>query len=601
MDILKFGFKYYRKHIPLALIALLMGFCLIGVALTMPLLSKIIIDYVIIPAAGEQVVYQSGDGGIFDFLLLGGYGEYGSIQLMLSIASLSVILMAVKHILLYSRNNLHLVYGFKYEKFLKIMTFKKLLSSSNAVLSRYNTGELMTVLSQDTVLFRDLYMRTIPNTLDALVFIVLSVIFLFGIYPPLALLPLTVLPFQLVLFVRYLKKAKLIHSAIRNSQSALSMTVQENINGIRIVRSFAAEDYELKKFDKVSSGCKKVYFDHADFVTKYGLGFNTLRHLLYMICIAAGGSLVISGTIGLGGFLAFITYVFIILDSTTNIINLMFEFQSYLVSGERIMNFISTGNIIDTPQNPIPLPSPPHIKLNNVSLSIDGKVILDDINIDIPYGKKLGVMGDTGSGKTSLLNILTRLTDPLTGCVTVNGVDIKEADLEQVRGIYGYVLQDVFLFSNTIDANIALYDPDMPSEDVKKYAVISQADDFIMKMEEGYSTIVGERGIGLSGGQKQRISAARAFAKNAPVLMLDDVTSALDTETERKLIKNIYSEFKEKTVIITAHRASSVKECDEIIFLSEGRIVERGTHSDLMSFCGRYFEICRQQSADTAE
>jgi len=440
-------------------------------------------------------------------------------------------------------------------------------------------------------------MKTIPNTLDSIFMIILSILFLFNIYPALALLPFTVLPLQLFIFIRYLKKAHQINSQIRDSQSNLSMNVQENINGVRIVRSFAAENYEKKKFDKSSSLFKNMYFKQADFVTKYGFGFNFLRHSLYMISIAAGSVLAIQGKIGIGAFLAFITYVFTILDATTNIINYMFEFQLYLVSGERIMTFIETGNIIDNSDNPKTITFPPNIKVENINLTIDGQIILKNVCINIPYGKKLGIMGNTSSGKTSLLKILSRFVDPVYGSIIINGINLKDIELEQVRKIYSYVMQDVFLFSNTVDSNIALYDMDMPFEKVENCAKLSEANDFIIKMQDGYDTVIGERGIGLSGGQKQRISIARALAKDAPVLLLDDVTSALDTETEKTLLKNIYTNYPEKTVIITAHRATSVKDCDEIIYLNNGEIAERGTHKELLELNGRYAKIYKEQSS----
>lgn len=599
MDILKFGYKYYKRHVPLAIVALFMGFVVIGIGLLFPLLSQIIIDFVILPLDPSYIAKTPVlSSNIFAFLVSGEYGENGTMQLLINIAVISVILMAIKHILLYSRNMLHLVYGFKNERLLRKMTFEKLLNSSNAVLARYNTGDLMTILASDTVLFRDLFMRIIPNIIDALFFIAVSIYFLFSIYPPLALLPLTVLPFQTFLFIKYIKNARKINSDIRTAATNLSMNVQENINGIRIVRSFAAEEYEVKKFSKSSSAFKSTYFNQSNFVTRYGFGFNFFRHSLYLICIATGSIFAMQGIIGIGAFLAFITYVFTILDHTISIVNHTFEFQHYMVSGERIYTFINTGNIIDNPQCPISIDSEPNIKVQDLSLIIDSHVILKDINIDIPYGKKLGIMGKTSSGKTSLLNILTRFVDPVSGNVFINGVNLKDIDLESVRKIYSYVMQDVFLFSNTVDSNIAFYNYDLETQKVQEYAKQAAAYDFINKMPEGFETIIGERGIGLSGGQKQRVSIARALAKQAPVIMLDDVTSALDTETERELLNNIFKNYSDKTLIISAHRATSVKDCDEIIFLENGIIVERGTHRELMQLGGRYFSTYSQQTAD---
>ena len=594
MEILKFGFRFFKKHLPLIILTQTMSFCLIFIALLMPQVAQTVLDYVLIPL-DPTYADSLEPGGIFARFLS---GSVGTMELMLSIALLSVILMAAKHILLYSRNNLQLVYGFEVEKKLRMLTFDKLLSASNSVLSRYSTGDLMTIITSDTVLFRDLYMRIIPYILDSLFFIGISIYFLFNIWAPLALLPLAAIPFQLTLFIKYVKKAKKINNEIRNAAANLSRDVQENINGVRIIRSFAAEDFEMKQFDGCSSSFKNTYFNQVDFVTKYGFGFNLIRQALYISCIAIGSLLCIKGIIGIGALTAFIAYVFTILDHTTNIVNYTFEFQRFLVCGERIYTFLHTGNIIDDPENPKAVDMPPNIRIDNVSLSIDGKAILKGLSLDIPYGKKVGVMGSTSSGKSVLLKILTRLVDPTGGSVYINGVNLKEIELEQARRIYSYVPQEVFLFSNTIDANIALYDMNMSHEDVIRCAQFAQAHEFILKTSEGYDNIVGERGIGLSGGQKQRISVARALAKDAPVLMLDDVTSALDAKTERALLEDVFKQYDGKTIIITAHRATSVRNCDEIIFLENGAIAERGTHDELMELDGRYADIYRRQTAD---
>jgi len=237
----------------------------------------------------------------------------------------------------------------------------------------------------------------------------------------------------------------------------------------------------------------------------------------------------------------------------------------------------------------------PNIELKNVSVQIDGQDILKNINLSIPYGKKVGIVGETGSGKSILLKTLVRIRDITDGSITIDGHDIKDFSLQKLRDMYSYVFQDVFLFSNTIESNIAFSKPDIDVKMVTKSAMHAQADKFIDALADRYKTIVGERGLGISGGQKQRVSIARAFHKNAPVYVLDDSTSALDVNTERILLQNIRENFSEKTVIITAHRFSSVVDCDEIIYMRDGEITERGTFDELMALGGSFARVYNVQ------
>ena len=243
----------------------------------------------------------------------------------------------------------------------------------------------------------------------------------------------------------------------------------------------------------------------------------------------------------------------------------------------------------------------PDIEMKDVSLEMDGQEILKHINISIPYGKKLGIVGETGSGKSVLLKALVRVSDITSGQITISGHDIKEFSLDNLRKMYSYLFQEVFLFSNTIESNIAFSRADIDERMVTRAATDAEAARFIDALPERYKTIVGERGLGISGGQKQRISIARAFLKNAPVFVLDDSTSALDVNTEHVVLKNIYEHFAEKTLIITAHRFSSVVDCDEILYMKDGVIAERGTFRELMELGGSFAHIYRVQQEQQAD
>lgn len=231
------------------------------------------------------------------------------------------------------------------------------------------------------------------------------------------------------------------------------------------------------------------------------------------------------------------------------------------------------------------------ISVQGASLVLDGKQILKGIDLEIPYGKRVGIVGGTGSGKSMLLESLIRVHDLTSGSVLLNGRDVRDYELDALRREFAFVFQDVFLFSNTIDANIAYYEPEIEKRQVTRAAKHAQAHSFIMALEAGYETVVGERGLGISGGQKQRVSIARALLKDAPVLVLDDSTSALDVDTERQLLADIKEHYPERTLLISAHRLRSVKDCDEILYMQDGMIVERGTFEELMALNGHFAAV----------
>lgn len=269
--------------------------------------------------------------------------------------------------------------------------------------------------------------------------------------------------------------------------------------------------------------------------------------------------------------------------------------QQQTIAGIALKSFLEKNSSVPDSREPKLHCDTPHIEMKDVSLNIDGQDILKNINLSIPYGKKVGIVGETGSGKSILLKTLVRIRDITSGSITIDGHDIKDFGLEKLRNMYSYVFQDVFLFSNTIESNIAFCRPDINERMVTKAAAYAQADKFIDALADRYKTVVGERGLGISGGQKQRISIARAFLKNAPVFVMDDSTSALDVNTERTLLKNIHDNFSEKTVIITAHRFSSVVDCDEILYMKDGEITERGTFKELMELDGSFAHVYRVQ------
>lgn len=590
MDVLKFGLKHWKGSILPAIIIQLLSFTAIIADLMMPLISEMFIDYAILD-------HEPEGNNMFRFLLSGRYGDVHTMELFFALAFVFLAFLISRNVLTYIKNVVNQRLGLKLETNLRVAAFKKLMELDSLTLSEFNTGELLTTVNSDTVMFKELFCRMIPNILDG-IFVLASAIYLLAhINISLLIIPLLMTPFFVFALFRFKKAAKMNFRNIRNSNSEMNLTVQENIEAVRLVRSFTNEELEKRKFDKSNDKLKNSYINQIFLSSKYEVVFSTIKQIAYIGTIAVSTILVIKGYMLIGYLVACSNYVLKIMDFVSQISNTFLQVQQQLVSGHKMMNFMTCSSKIPDGSKSAVKTEVPNIKIENASLVLDGKQVLKDINLDIPYGKKIGIVGGTGSGKSVLLESLTRIHDLTGGRTKINGTDIREFSLETLRNYFSYVFQEVFLFSNTIDSNIAYAEPDIEKEQVIQAAKHAQAHNFIKELPLGYDTIVGERGLGISGGQKQRISIARALLKNSPVLILDDSTSALDVETEKNLLKEIKEHYPHKTILISAHRMSSVVDCDEIIYMQDGMIVERGSFEELLRLNGHFAKIYQIQDA----
>ena len=588
MKVLKFGMRYWKKYLPAAIIAELISFMVLTADLLMPLFSEMFIDYCI----GES---EPDTSTVFGFLLTGKYGQVHTFRLFGVLAACLMVLLLARCILVYIRNTMQQKQGLGLETDLRMATYDKLMQLDSETITEYNTGELLNILSSDTIMFKEMFCHMIPYIIDSIFAIAVAVYFLWKIDIALLWIPVILAPVFTFELMRFKKLAKEKYTVIRKNNSTLSLKVQENIEAVRLVRSFTNEGVEERQFDEINNKLKDSYIDQIWLSTKFEVVFGIIRQAAYIGSIAVAAVLVMSGSIKVGYLVACTNYVLKIMSFLTQINNYIFQMQQQLVSGEKMMNFIErplgiSGGKVKTKET-----EPVNLKLEHVSLAIGKNKVLDDISIDIPWGKKLGVVGETGSGKSMLLESLSRIHDVSEGQITLNGINIKDYNLESLRSRFSYVFQDVFLFSDTIDANISYSEPEARHAEVVNAARHAQAHGFIMELPEDYSTIVGEKGIGISGGQKQRVAIARALLKGAPVLIFDDSTSALDVRTEKQLIGEIRECYKDKTVIISAHRLSSVINCDEILYMQDGKIVERGTFDELMKMDGHFAKVYRIQ------
>ncbi len=594
MEVLKFGMKYWKKNLPMAILIQIFSFVAIICDLMLPLLSEMFIDYVIL----EQPVK---DDNIFSFMLNGDYGEIHSMRLFFSIAVVFIILLLIRLSLVYYKNVTSQKLGLRLETDLRKATFRKIMELDSETLSEFNTGELLTTANADTVMYKELFCTMIIRVFDSIFVLSMCIYMLARINAMLLIIPLVLLPFFAVALIRFRKQARSNYRKIRGCNSEMSLTVQENIEAVRIVRSFTNEETEKEKFRQSNEKLKESYINQVKLSSRFEVIFSTIKQIAYIGSIAISALLVIRGYILVGFLVTSSSYVLKIMDHITQINNTLFIMQQQIVSGHKMIDFLNCESKVPEKEDAAVIDEIPNIDIDNGYLVMDGKTVLKDINLHIPYGKRVGIVGGTGSGKSVLLESLVRIHDLTGGSIKINDMDVRDYTLDSLRANFAYVFQDVFLFSNTIDSNIAYAEPDIERQQVVNAAKHAQAHNFIKGLPDRYETIVGERGLGISGGQKQRVSIARALLKDAPVIVLDDSTSALDVNTEKRLLADIKEHYPNKTMLISAHRLSSVVDCDEILYMQDGMIVERGTFDELMKLGGHFANVYNVQEAERKE
>lgn len=596
METLKFGYRYFKKDLLISVIAEILSFIGIFAELLLPLLSGILIDYVIGSSSPEE-----GDPGIFGFLLSGRFGAVHSVQLFFSVAAVFLGMVLVRIILIYVRDLIQERVGLNLETALRYATYDKLMELDSDTIGAYNSGELLQILNSDTIMFKELFSHRIPYFGDSIFMLLTNILLIASIDISFILIPLVMSPLLIIAVIRFKRMAKTNFKTIRSAGSHLNLITQENIGAVRIVRSFVNEELEKSKFAKVNKEFCDSNIKQTDLTANFELTFNIIRQLAYVGTIAVGAVLVIKGNLTIGYILASSSYVVRLMSDINSVNNNIFNMQQQTVAGLELKKFMAKDSRTPDTGNDVLHTDTPNIELKNVCLDIDGQRILNNITLSVPYGKKVGIVGETGSGKSVLIKTLLRIKDISSGSIMIDGHDIKEYSLKRLRDMFACVFQDVFLFSNTIESNIAFGRPYADQKLIKEAAVHARADGFISQLDERYQTIIGERGIGISGGQKQRISIARCFLKNSPVFILDDSTSALDANTEKLLMEEIRTNYSEKTLIITAHRFSSVTDCDEIIYMKDGRITERGSFDELMRKNGDFAKVYRIQTEQKEE
>lgn len=469
--------------------------------------------------------------------------------------------------------------------------FTHIQSLSVNFFDKTNTGEIMSRVKDDVNSIWDALSYITMLLVEVAIHTVIIIVCMLKLDWKLTLIPLIIMPIAGFIAIYMEKKLDTIYDDISEENARLTTVAQENIAGVRTVKSFAREAFEVKKFLSHNQRYYDLNMKQSNVLAKFYPIFMFISKTLPLIVIILGGIQVANKSISLGTLGAFVEYSFEIVWPMEMLGWLLNSFSSAIASNKKLKKIYSNTPLIEEKEHPTKLDNVHgHITFDHVDFSLDGKDILKDISFDIAAGKTIGIMGATGTGKTSIINLLQRFYDVTNGSIQIDGVDIKELSLSQLRSNISTVMQDVFLFSDTINENIKLGQKSrLEEEHVVSASSLAQANHFIEKMDEKYETIIGERGIGLSGGQKQRISIARALVKSTPILIMDDSTSALDMETEYQIQQSLNT-LQETTKIIIAHRISAVRNADEIIILNNGTITERGTHESLMKENGYYYQ-----------
>ncbi len=480
--------------------------------------------------------------------------------------------------------------------------YKKLSLLSPSFYQGTRTGDIMMRLTGDLEAIRHFTSWVMTNAVYAVGIFIAGLIVFYSTNWILATVLLVTAPFFGGILMVIRKKSAPLYVILREANSRLNEMVQENIAGNRVVRAFVREDFEQEKFEKVNHAYRDAAINSSMVWNNLGPVVSAIGNIGLVTVLFIGGIMVINGHLTIGELLLFYNLNWLINESMRLVGVVLNDSQRFFSSTQKVVSLYYARCDIKNPED---VKSDKTAEKNkdegavdfeNVSFKYAKAPVLENVNIHVKPGQTIGIMGPTGAGKSTLCMLMDRFFDVCGGSVKIDGIDVRDYDLQALRRKIGISMQDVFLFSNTIDSNICYGNSELSESAVVEYAKMADAHDFILKTADGYDTIIGERGVGLSGGQKQRIALARALAYETPIVILDDTTSALDMETEKQIQLQLANRKGKHTTFIIAQRISSVKDADMIYIIDNHTVAECGTHRQLMDNRGYYYDIyCLQQ------
>ncbi len=571
MTPMKWFYSFLKKYRGLMLLGILMTTVIAALSIVNPYLSGVIVDDVV--SAGNYSLLP------------------GLICCLLGVTIVNGVLRFFYQVVFETASQ-----GTLYD--MRDKVYRKLLQEDFAFYNKKRTGDLMSRQTGDMDAIRHFVAYVIYVVYQNVLLFAFALLMVFTVNVKLALCMLLVLPFTAAAAFKQSKEVKPAFQRNRACFSSLNAFVQENISGNRVVRAFAKEDYEIQKFEKENDKFRDAQIKASRVWMKYVPVFEILSYFLTIILMVYGGYMVIQEEITLGDLVKVNGYLWMLNTPLRMAGWWINDIQNFITSVEKIYATYSEEPSVTTPvRGGIHKRLRGDVEFRNVSYRADDEDIVMDINFKVKAGETVGIIGSTGAGKSTLMNLLCRFYDTTSGEVLIDGRNVRQMDLYNLRDNIGMAMQDVFLFSDTIEGNIAYGRPDCSFAEVKKAAIMADANHFISALPQGYDTIVGERGVGLSGGQKQRISLARALLKNPSILILDDTTSAVDMETESYIQKQLKTiqEDSDCTVFVIAYRISSIKDADLILVMDNGRIIEKGTHDQLVARGGYYAKAFHNQ------
>lgn len=550
-----------------------------------------------------QLVVPYFSGQIIDLFLTGEQARENLItqrdlfyQLVIAMVGLTVLRVVIVYAdcMIYenvSQKVLYRVRNFLYDKIQRQdMTFY----------STYRTGDLMTRVTGDLDAVRHMVAWVVRVVIESFSLFGAAAIYFFYMDWKMAICLLAISPFVFLIIYMFRNRVAPMHALLREKLAQMNTYAQENISGNRVVKAFAREEYEIEKFDYSNKDYAQTNKQTSFVWLKFYPYVEGIAHLMPVVMLAIGGVFLINGQLTMGEYVAFSGLIWAIQNPMRQMGNIMNEFQRFSAASRKVMEIYYSEPKIKDEEGAISHPErfEGRIEFDNVSFQYeDGDIpVLHNISFTVEPGQTVAIMGETGCGKSSLIHLIPRFYEPTEGKILIDGIPVNEFKLSDLRKNIGLATQDVLLYSDTIEGNIAYGASSIKTEEVVKFARYSAASEFIAKMPEGYDTIVGERGVGLSGGQKQRISLARALAVEPSILILDDTTSAVDMETEKQ-IQNALQELDFPcTKVIIAQRISTTKTADKILVLQNGRITESGNHEELIAQKGYYYELVKLQT-----